>query len=57
MTVSRQCPLCGERHEAAVACKDAATLRAFAATPTSRQAEVDAAETLALIRYRLRTRS
>lgn len=57
MAVPRDCPLCGERHDAAVACKEAAALRAFAAARADRQSEVDAAETLALIRYRLRTRS
>ena len=57
MAASRQCPICGEWHDAAVACKEASALRAFAAAPPDRQSEVDAAETLALIRYRLRTRS
>jgi hypothetical protein len=57
MTVSPPCSHCGEWHDTAVGCKEAAAQRAFAAAPTDRQAEVDAAETLALIRYRLRTRS
>jgi hypothetical protein len=57
MAVSRQCPTCGGWHDPAVACKEAAAMPAFAAAPTDRQSEVDAAETLALIRYRLRTRS
>jgi hypothetical protein len=57
MAVSRPCLRCGAWHDAVLPCDQATALQAFASTPPDRQAEVDAAETLAMIRYRLRTRS
>jgi hypothetical protein len=54
---NRSCPKCGHWHDAAIDCDLRVALAAYVTVIGSQQAAADAAETLALARYRLRRRA
>jgi hypothetical protein len=54
MSASRVCPRCSRWHDMTAACHQTAALHAYVTFTRGQQAAADAAETIAIARYRLR---
>jgi hypothetical protein len=57
MSASRVCPRCSRWHDVTATCQQSAALQGYVDFTPGQQAAADAAETIAIARYRLHPRS